>query len=213
MVYFSWHERMIENILNIPKNLKHLRVRFPEPVVDISRDKAVQMAINSGATHIWFLDSDIYPPPDALARLMAHNLPIVSALYVRRHNPPFNEMLRFRTDGIPGLRPIQDGEYTPGELVKCDAVATGCVLIKTEIFEQVKPFQLTIDGQQARPAWFYWTEWRSLGIGYSEDFSFFARCSLQGIPVHCDTSIQCGHAGPIKFIPSGNNTVSFEFMG
>ncbi|HKT21223.1 MAG TPA: hypothetical protein VJR06_01175 [Nitrososphaerales archaeon] len=213
MVYYSWHERMMENVMNLPQGLKHIRARFPEPVIDISRDKAVQMAISAGAKWIWFIDSDVMPPPDALARLIAHDKPIVSALYVRRHNPPFNEMLRFRNDAVPSLRPIQDGEYTPGELVKCDAVATGCVLIKTEVFEKVKPFQVTIDGQPGRPAWFLWTEWRTLGQGYSEDFAFFTRASMQGVPVYCDTSIQCGHCGPIRFVPSGNNTLAFEFMG
>ena len=212
LVFYEWSENMINTWLNFPKDMKIARVRFPEPVIDISRDKAVQMAIQSGAKWLFFLDADIMAPPDTLTRLLAHDKDIVGALYVRRHNPPFNEMLRLRTDGLLGLRPIQDGEYEPGSLVEVDAIATGCMLIKTEVFDKVKPFQLTIDGQPARPAYFLWTEWR-VNPGMSEDFSFCVRARQSGIQIFCDTSIQAKHIGPIKFVPSGNNTLQVEFMG
>lgn len=165
-----------------------------------------------GVGPILLHNSDVIPPPDVIPRLMAHDKPIVAGLYVRRWNPPFNEMLRFRTDGMPGLRPIMDGEYVPGSLVECDAVATGCVLIKTEVFERMKPFEITIDGKPGRPAWFLWTEWR-LPVGASEDFSFFTRAKQQGIPVYCDTSLRCRHIGALKLLPSGNNSLQIEFMG
>ena len=210
--FYEWSEHFLNNIMALPKDLKVLRLRFPEPEISVSRDKAVQAAIQNGARWLWFLDTDIICPPDTLARLMAHNKPIVSGLYVRRHNPPFNEMLRYRTDGFPGLKPINDGEYTPGSLVECDAVATGCMLLQVELFEKMQPFQMTIDGQPARPAWFLWSEWRT-NNGLSEDFSFCTRARQQGIQVFCDTSILCRHVGPIKFLPSGNNTLAIEFPG
>lgn len=209
-VHWEWQAN-IRN-LQIPPGMKFVHMKFPEPVIDITRDKAVQYAIQSGAKWLYFLDSDVIPPPDVIPRLMAHDKPIVAGLYVRRWNPPFNEMLRFRTDGMPGLRPIMDGEYVPGSLVGCDAVATGCVLIKTEVFERMKPFEMTIDGKPARPAWFLWTEWR-LPVGASEDFSFFTRAKQQGIPVYCDTSLRCRHIASLKLVPSGNNSTQIEFMG
>ena len=212
LVYYEWSETMLNNWLALPKDYKVARVKFPEPVIDITRDKAVQIAIQNGTKWLWFVDADILPPRDALIKLIEANKPIVGGLYVRRHNPPFNEMLRFRTDGLPGLKPIQDGEFTPGELVECDAVATGCLLIQMEVFEKMKPHQLAIDGQQARPAWFLWTEWR-LPNGLSEDFEFATWAKKQGIPVYCHTGVQCRHIGPIKFLPGGKGGINLEFPG
>ena len=209
--FYEWSDNTAEFLKALPQGLKVIRQRFPEPCIDISRDKAVQMAIQSGAKWLFFLDSDVIVPPDTLERLIAWNKDVVGGLYVRRHNPPFNEMLRFNPNG-PGLKPIMDGEFADGDLIECDAIATGCMLIKTEVFERLRPFQITIDGQPARPQFFLWTEYRLPG-GSSEDFSFCIRARQQGIQIFCDTSIKCKHAGPIKFIPSGNNTIGFEFMG
>jgi len=186
---------------------------MPEPVIDISRDKAVQLAIQQGARWLFFWDTDLILPSDALKKLLAHDKPIVGGLYVRRHNPPFNEMLKFRTDGLPGLAPIRDGEYQMGSLLEVDAIATGCMLVKTDVFEKIKPFQLTIDGVAARPAWFLWTEWRMGAGGMSEDFAFCVRARQSGIPIFCDTSIHAQHVGPMKFKPSGNNTINMAFPG
>lgn len=204
---------MLDNWLSIPAGLKVVRQKFPEPEISVSRDKAVQMAISIGARWLWFVDADVLPPPTALTVLLEANKPIIGGLYVRRHNPPFNEMLRFRTDGMQGLRPIADGEYEQGTIVECDAVATGCLLINTEVFDKMKPYEMTIDGQPSRPAWFLWTEWRLPVMGLSEDFSFCVRARKQGIGVYCHTAVKCDHQGPIKFTPSGNNTLSFKFPG
>ena len=211
-IYYEWHEHALNAWLQIPPGLKVARMKFPEPVIDVSRDKAVQAAIQAGARWLFFLDSDLIIPPDTLPRLLAHDKMIVGGLYVRRHNPPFNEMLKFRTDGQPGLNPIRDGEYIPGSLLECDAIATGCMLINTEVFDKMKPFEITINGQRARPGWFLWTEWR-LPQGASEDFSFCMRAREAGIQVYCDTSILCKHIGPAKFIPSGTNSLAIEFPG
>ena len=213
-VYYEWSERTTDMIMNIPQGLKVGRQRFPEPCIDISRDKAVNMAIQVGARWLFFLDSDVIVPPNTLERLIAHNKEIVGGLYVRRHNPPFNEMLKFRTDGQPGLRPVQDGEYQPGSLLEVDAIATGCMLIRTDVFDKVQPYQQIIDGQPARGMWFLWTEWRTInGVGYSEDFSFCTKARQHGIKIYCDTSIKCKHQGPIRFVPSGTNNLQIEFAG
>lgn len=212
LVFHEWHEGMVNQIVDIPRGLKVARQRFPEPMVDIARDKAVAMAMAIGARWLWFLDADIIPPKDTLLRLINHDKPIVGGLYVRRHNPPFNEMLRFSPGAPNMLRPIQDGEYVPGELVECDAIATGCMLLNTELFEKIKPRSIIIDGNQGRPRWFLWEEW-NLPNGMSEDFSFCVWARKQGVPIYCDTSIQCRHLGPIKFLPGGGPGINLEFMG
>lgn len=190
---------MLDNWLSIPAGLKVVRQKFPEPEISVSRDKAVQMAISIGARWLWFVDADVLPPPNALTVLLEANKPIIGGLYVRRHNPPFNEMLRFRTDGTQGLRPIADGEYEQGTIVEADAVATGCLLINTEVFDKMKPYEITIDGQPSRPAWFLWTEWR-LPVGL---------CVLPNQNVLGGSLIQNVKAGE-QVVSGGGNLASVE---
>ena len=199
--------------------------------IDVSRGVLVDHALNAGADYVYFLDSDVHTNPDTLQRLMSHNLPIVTALYYRRHDLPItDEMLKALPEklnqslearkkvGMPtftpaiwkdfayrdakgnnlrSFRPIFDGEFTPGQLIEADAIPTGCVLIKTEVF-RILP----------RP-WFYWTLGRdpsmlkgdiSYGIqikegtyGCSEDLYFSLRARKEGYKLICDTSILVRH--------------------
>ena len=169
---------------------------LPEPQIDVARDKAAQISIELGATHLLFLDSDVHPPKDAIAKLMAHKLPIVSALYARRQNPSWNQMLRRSGDGFR-FTPIEEGTYEPGSLVECDAVGFGCVLIETHVFKTME-----------RP-WFRWSEYYAIG-GISEDFNFCMKAKQSGFKIIVDTSIVCKHSGLIKWLPSKEKTL-FEY--
>jgi hypothetical protein len=97
--------------------------------IDVSRGILVQHALASKATHIYFLDSDVYTRPDTLERLMDHDLPIVSALYYRRHElevadqvvSSFPGNIRARVEakrqvGMPIFTPAmwKDFNYTDG---------------------------------------------------------------------------------------------------
>ena len=97
-VNLEWSMNFAALWKHVPVNTKVLLL--PEPQIDVARDKAVEVALNMGAKHVLYLDSDIHPPRDALAKLLAHKLPIVSALYARRQNPPWNQMLRKAPDGF-----------------------------------------------------------------------------------------------------------------
>jgi len=64
--------------------------------IDVSRGVLVDRALVSTAEYIYFLDSDVYTYPDTLQRLLSYNVPIVSALYYRRHELPVtDEMLAY----------------------------------------------------------------------------------------------------------------------
>ena len=77
-------------------------------------------------THLFFLDSDVVPPKDAILRLMAHKLPIVSGMYCRR-SPPHS---------LPVM--IRNGtwykDFKMGSMVEVDLVGAGCLLISREVF-------------------------------------------------------------------------------
>jgi intein/homing endonuclease len=197
-MYQEVGESTMNMMMALPPGLKVLRLKFPEPVIDVARDKAARVAMMNGARWLFFTDSDIIMPPDTLPRLIAHDKPIVGGLYARRHHPPFNEMLRLTPEGQ--LAPIQAGQYTPGELTSCDAVATGCLLVRTDVFEKIKPFKMTIDGVECPPAWFLWTVDRLPPPSMSEDFAF---CFPP------DTFVQTWHGSkPIQSIKIGEKVVT-----
>lgn len=167
----------------------------PGPVVvmagmpfDHARNEAVKHLLNSDCQYIFYMDSDIILPRDAVLRLLAHNKPIVSALYCRR-SPPV---------GVPVMmKPVGNWitNFPPGALLEVDVVGCGAVLIHRYVFEKF-PHQRPEAGKT-------WFDWRVDCQGVlpkekclSEDFTFFMACKEKlGIPVFVDTSIQARHIG------------------
>lgn len=168
---------------------------MPEPQIDVARNKAVAMALQIAAKHIFFLDSDVHPPNDAITRLLSHKLQIVSGLYPRRQKPPQNQM--YRREGSV-LKSIEEGTYEPGSLVECDAIGLGCVLIEVEILRKMGA------------PWFRWTDSYLMG-GVSEDLYFCEKARDAGVKIFVDTSIVCRHSGLIKWLPPSKGENVFEY--
>lgn len=152
---------------------------------DMARNTACMRALEAGASHLFFLDSDVIPPRDAVYKLLAHNRPIVSGLYCRRSPPA----------GVPVM--IKDGkwitEFQPGSLVEVDLVGAGCLLIRRDVLENYPPH---------RPG-YHWFDWRvnmqnllPPGDCLSEDFTFCkAAREKMGLKIFVDTSVVCKHIG------------------
>lgn len=101
------------------------------------RTALVIAAIEQGADWIFWLDSDMRFPKDALEKLLAHDKPIVGTNYVTREIPP-----------SPTARNIKDDKedmyienvYTKPEstgLEKVDYMGFGCAVIKTDVFKEI----------------------------------------------------------------------------
>lgn len=156
---------------------------------DMARNHACMMALQHGFSHLFFYDSDVIAPKDAVLRLLAHNKPIVSGLYYRR-SPPH---------GLPVM--IKNGtwftDYVPGSTVAVDMVGAGCLLLSRELLEKSPP-------QRPGHHWFDWrVNYKNMSIpdfpddrNLSEDFSYNVWIKRQlGITTYVDTSIECRHAG------------------
>jgi hypothetical protein len=154
---------------------------------DHARNAAVQQFLQSDCSHLFFLDSDVIPPSDAILRLLARNVPVVSGMYCRR-SPPH---------GIPVA--IKNGtwltNFRKGEVVEVDYVGAGCLLVRRDVFEALPP------SDAARNK--HWFDWRvdmaglvPQGEAVSEDFRF---CQLVreklNTKILLDTSIECRHCG------------------
>lgn len=154
---------------------------------DMARNVACMRALEMGATHIFFLDSDVAPQRNAVMRLLAHNKPLISGVYCRR-SPPHGVPVMLK-----GGRWITD--LPPNKIIEVDVVGAGCLLIHRSILENLKP--------QRPEAGRHWFDWRvdmqgllPPGRCLSEDFTFnFAVREQLGIPTLVDTGVQCRHIG------------------
>jgi hypothetical protein len=104
-------------------------------LVGNQREKLTTIALESGATHIMWLDSDMMFPFDVCEKLLAHNLPFVACNYSTRSMP-------FRAVAYQELYNWES--YLPSDatgLVKVAGVGLGCALVSTKVFDDIyKPY-------------------------------------------------------------------------
>lgn len=158
---------------------------------DMARNAICMRALEVGASHVLMYDSDVIAPPDTIPRLLARDKPIISGMYCRR-SPPH---------GVPVA--IKNGQwltgFRPGDVVEVDVVGAGCLLIRRDVLENLKP---------ARPGK-HWFSWQvdipgevPAGEAMSEDFVFCLQARKQlGIPILLDTSVVCRHVGYSQVLP------------
>ncbi len=157
---------------------------------DMARNSLVQQFLTTGASHLFFLDSDVIPPRDAILRLLSHRKPLISGLYCRR-SPPATIPVMLRGGQWVTELP-KEGEDT---VVEVDLVGAGCLLMSRELLANCPP-------QRPGHHWFDWkVNYRGLQAFpdnecLSEDFTFNVHVKKKmGIPTLVDTSIRCRHIG------------------
>jgi len=90
-----------------------------------NRNLLVQIATDSGAEYVLFLDSDMEFPPDMLLRLLAHEKDIVGVPYPKRRHP--YELLGAPLNPAAAQSGLAEFEWLPG----------GLMLIKTDVFRKI----------------------------------------------------------------------------
>lgn len=117
--------------------------------VDDAQNLIVKFAIEKDFQWLLLWEHDNVPLPDALVRLNRYmteaSAPVVSALYFTRGQP--TEPLLFRGRGLGAF-----WDWKPGDLVYCDGVPTGFLLIHVGLlkamWEDAEPYM--VKGQQTR---------------------------------------------------------------
>lgn len=146
--------------------------------VNKNRDQLAEHALELGADWIWYVDDDHCFHPDTLTKLLAHDVDIVSGLYVRRVAPFIPVFYEDEdSDGEPekhyftikdtGLKPVL-------------ATGAGCLLVKTSVHKALGP-----------P---YWRcAQKPTGEMIGEDIDFCYRAREKGFKVWCDMDTPIGH--------------------
>lgn len=150
--------------------------------IDQARNELVAEVLdNPGATHVLFLDDDMTFLPDLVARLLAHEKPVVGGMYFTRVAPHDVVCGDFYGDQARNL------SYLPQGLTTVGWVGGGVMLIEVSVLEAMaSPSEAINRLPDGSVGWF-----RSDHGG--EDVHFCRHLRDMGIPVHVDGSLICGH--------------------
>ena len=142
------------------------------PYVDQNREAIATDFLASDCTHLFFVDSDMLFKPEVLTALLANDKEIVGAQYNRRIEREGVHVAPTRYD-LPGME-------TPNRPFVNQVVATGCLLIKREVFEKIP-----------QPWFATWEDGRRIG----EDVFFCRKAKEHGISSWIDPTLQVFHIG------------------
>jgi len=152
----------------------------------VGRSTFAYMALkNPDVTHLYFMDSDVVPPPNTLQKLIGHDLPIVAGIYPMNVNGKktwsFKGDSRNATYGGWQLHSIP----LPDELMNVTAIGGSTLLVKREVFEKME-----------RP-WFkiVYKAIDEEGHAYDEgEDEYFSRIAIEaGYDIVVDPTIICQH--------------------
>lgn len=168
--------------------------------IDWNLNKIVQKFLETkDGTHLFFLETDMKVAPVATLKLLERDKEIVSGLAFHRGQFWPMLMTRFGTkmnewgNEVEQFLPMRQEVYaflvrhklpmaddcwvidTQDGLVECDAIHTGCLMIKREVFEKIPG------------PWFTFTE------SNTQDVAFSMLAQKHGFKIYGDLSVICGH--------------------
>lgn len=171
----SWHATKhggVEWVGDISPN----RMKF-----DVGRNRIAKDACDlTDADYVFWCDSDIMLPQDAITRMVSHGDPFVTGIYFQREGSHWPLIAnRLPNEGsFQWLIKWPEGAYFPA-----DGCGFGCVLTSVEMLKDI--------GDN----WFTYEK-------YSEDFDFCIKAKAKGYQLHVDSNVLCGHLGdaePVTF--------------
>lgn len=153
-------------------------------MVDQARNEAAKEALSVGASHLLFIDSDMIFPDDGILTLASKDKLIIGANYNLRRFPLMSTV---KMSDENGEITQVEGDKIPKYPFKCYAVATGFLLIRTEVFRILK---------DDKP-WFFYESHEDATIG--EDINFCKKARAKGIDIWCDPTIEVKHIGDYAY--------------
>ena len=148
----------------------------------VARDEAVNLALSNDCDYLYMIDDDMICPDNMFEMLYRHDVDIVAPLAFTR-NPPHKPVIYHTVEGYDAVSKkdyfINNVvmNYPKDQLVECDAVGFGAVLIKRWVMEKM-----------AKPRFM-----STCGTG--EDILFCNKAKKLGARIFMDTSCKLGHLG------------------
>ncbi len=164
---------------------------FKGSILPLSRETLVNNALQRGATHILFVDSDMGFPAETIDRLMSHEEQVVACNCVTKRIPA-TPTARLYDPMEPGGEVVYPPiSWSPGdaELQEVWRVGTGVMLIDLSVFDALPkpwfPISWEDDLQQYR----------------GEDWNFCAGLQALGVPIYIDIPLSYAikHQGKLDY--------------
>jgi hypothetical protein len=163
-----------------------------------SRTKLCFDAMLWEADYMLWLDADHTFPPETLARLWAHNLPIVGCNYARRIIPTAPTAAKFVADDAEGdkkaLLYTTIEKAAAGELEEVAHLGLGVCMMDMRVFDALQAASEARGEKNFLPL-FKFAESDDEMSGLGEDVWFFRKCRDAGIRIVCDHGLswEVGH--------------------
>lgn len=179
---WDWVKEVLIKMLSPKHNSITVGWCNPERMmIDIARNFCADVALRYDFDYLFFIDDDTFPPPDAMKKLVAHDLDVAFGLTFKRGDDyvPCCHTFRNGQDGdayYPFIA-IRDGVH------KVDTVGMAATMIRTSVLARIP-----------RP-WFEWGQpsMRKIGSNIGEDMQFCERVAKAGMSIHVDTNVICRH--------------------
>jgi len=142
--------------------------------VDASRNQIVKRALQTEATHLFFLDVDQGIPQLVRQTLLSHNRSIVSALAKKRDGTHWLAFYK----SPKGFQPITS---ILSPLIRIDGIGLGCVAIEMEVFRSLEA------------PWFVNTYSDEGVMQLEHDLSFCSKAQAAGFSIWVDTTCISSH--------------------
>jgi hypothetical protein len=155
----------------------------------VIRTSGVKKALDLGATHVLFVDSDMSFPVDGLHRLLRADRDIIGANYVRRQAPH---------DSLAKAKNGKDQDISG--VVEVARLPTGFMLIKTDVFKCV-------------PQPWFATPWNDDNEQITgEDYYFCDKARSHGLLIWMDADLSASivHWGNVGYRWTGENCERVE---
>lgn len=154
----------------------------------VARDQAARMTLEHEADYLYMIDDDMICPDDMFETLYAHNVDVVAPLAFTRNYPHKPVMYSQLAGYDPVARKDYMSNYTvqnypKNQLVECDAVGFGAVLIKAKVLSDLRA---KFDGG---------SKWFMSTCGTGEDIYFCYQAKKVGARIFMDTACKLGHLG------------------
>jgi len=154
-------------------------------LIDENRNSAAREALEVGASHLMFIDSDMAFPDNGILALADRNKRVIGANYnLRGVLPPMSTV---KISDKDGNLVIVAGDKIPKYPFKCYAIATGFMLIQTDVFKEIE-----------KP-WFFYEYNSEKDDTVGEDVYFCKKVRAKGIDVWCDPTIEVKHIGDYAY--------------
>ena len=148
-----------------------------------ARTEIVKKALNKKSKYLFFIDTDVFIPKDALVRLMSHDADIITGVYWMKSHPP--QPVIFKHFGDGPLWKIKPQEKP----IEIDGAGLGCCLIKMDVFEKFKEKGIDFFKQDYDTI----ENGRKIHVNIGEDHWFFTEARKLGFKILCDTNVLCDH--------------------